>query len=249
MIIQALKDVEIQAGDTVLVHSDLTAIRNSTGLSWLNTAEAVKEEIQNIIGLAGTLLVPTFNWDFCQGKPYIHEKTMSRLGLFSNNVLFDERSSRSIHPIFSFAGIGPATNRLFPNIGNSSFGKNSVFERLLDENAKILLINSISDIAFVHYVEQKSQVSYRFMKIFSGDVFVENINTSGTYDFFVRRKNDTTIFDGDALHQLLLDSGAMKKSEGPGGYPVCSITCRDCDEILTQKLKENPTFLRKVISG
>ena len=45
MISQALKDVEILAGDTVLVHSDLTAIRNGTGFSWLNTAEAVKEEI------------------------------------------------------------------------------------------------------------------------------------------------------------------------------------------------------------
>lgn len=244
MIADALRCLGLSVGETVLIHSDLTALRGETGMSWGETAEKLKQDILEYLGPTGTLLVPTFSWDFCQGKPYKHEVTRSHLGLFSNNILFDKRAIRSVHPIFSFAGIGPAAEQLLTGVGKSSFGKNSVFERLLSCNVTILLVNSISDIAFVHYVEQQEQVGYRFMKYFSGDVYVGEENIGGVYDFFARRKNDRSVFNGDGLYKLLIESGAMTEYHTAGGYPVCRIMCQDCNDVLTDELKRNPAFLR-----
>ena len=84
-------------------------------------------------------------------------------------ILFDSRSIRSFHPIYSFAGIGPESKSLFRNISKSSFGKGSVFERLHRINAKILFFNlNFALCTYVHYVEQKKGVSYRYLKEFSG---------------------------------------------------------------------------------
>ena len=61
--------------------------------------------------------------------------------IFSNSVLFDTESIRSLHPIYSFAGYGKAIIDLFTNLSNSSFGEGSVFEKLYEINAKMLFIN------------------------------------------------------------------------------------------------------------
>ena len=100
----------------VLVHSDSTAVRELTGLKWADSLDLLKNCFLNILGNDGTLIVPTFNWDFCKGKPYVHEKTRSQVGMFTNFILSDELSIRSFHPIYSFAGIGPASNNIFHSI-------------------------------------------------------------------------------------------------------------------------------------
>lgn len=245
MIVEALNTLEVESGDTVLIHSDLTALRGEANRTWGEAAEKLKQEVLQQLGPRGTLLVPTFNWDFCWGKPYIHERSMSHLGMFSNSVLFDKRAVRSIHPMFSFAGIGENTGKIFSQIGSSSFGSNSVFERLLRHNIKIILVNCRSDIAFVHYVEQQKKVGYRFMKYFRGDVFVNNENIGGTYDFFARRKSDRSSFNGEGLYKLFIDKGIMKETVGVDGYPVCCVNCQDCDTVLSEKLDHSPNFLRK----
>ena len=95
LVEEALEDVGLEQGDIVLVHSDSTAIREYTGLKWGDALNLLKESFLKVLGKNGTLLVPTFNWDFCKGKPYSHEKTRSQVGMFTNNVLFDDRSIRS----------------------------------------------------------------------------------------------------------------------------------------------------------
>ena len=59
----------ITPGDAVLVSSDLTM------LMWMSrkefdpiTPKSVIEGLQQILGGEGTLLLPTFNWGFCNGK-------------------------------------------------------------------------------------------------------------------------------------------------------------------------------------
>ena len=111
IIQRALKNVGLEEGDIVLLHSDSTILREITGLKWADALNLLKDCFLNVLGESGTLIVPTYNWDFCNGKPYIHEKTRSQVGMFTNNILFDDRSIRSFHPIYSFAAIGPQKRR------------------------------------------------------------------------------------------------------------------------------------------
>jgi len=111
LIEESLIKVGVEQGDIVLVHSDSTVVREITGLKWAEALNLLKDCFLNVLGESGRLIVPTFNWDFCNGKPYVHEKTRSQVGMFTNNVLFDDRSLRSFHPIYSFAAIGPQKRR------------------------------------------------------------------------------------------------------------------------------------------
>ena len=240
----ALKSVGLKRDDTVLVHSDSTVIREISNLTWGESLDLLKECFLNIIGNNGTLVVPTFNWDFCKGQTYDHDETRSQVGMFSNNILFDDHSLRSLHPIYSFAAIGPSAISLFADISNSSFGENSVFHRLYQQNAKMVLFNSYADFAFVHYVEQVKKVKYRYLKYFTGSLRRNGITEVDTFDFNVRKKSDTTKFNNKGLHKLLIDSKKMKKTMIDDKYPVCQVNCRDFNDLLLDKLNHIPGFLR-----
>ncbi len=213
-------------------------------MSWGETAETLKQSILEYLGPTGTLLVPTFNWTFVRGYP-IH---MSLPGLISDYFRTAYYSTYGQYARFIQSSLSQGlvqTPKNFSQVlGNLHLVRIRFFERLLDYNVTILLINSRSDIAFVHYVEQQEQVSYRFMKYFRGDVFVGQKNIGGIYDFFTRRKKDRSLFNGDGLYKLLVESGAMTKYHTAEGYPVCKIKCRDCNHVLTDKLKKDPDFLR-----
>ena len=75
--------------------------------------------------------------------------------------------------MFSFLIFGKDKNKL-KNIGNSSFGKKSLYEKI--NNNKTYLVSfglNKFDPTFVHYVEEYfdrnfEKINYRFLKKFSG---------------------------------------------------------------------------------
>lgn len=139
LIKEALDEAGIKSGDVICVQSDVSPIMALSGLEWwVDVLALLKHCFVEVLGTEGTLLVPTFNWDFCKGKTYIHEKTPAQVGLFSNYILFDKSSIRSFHPVYSFVAIGPQAPALFEGISKSSYGENSVFHRLHQMNAKMV---------------------------------------------------------------------------------------------------------------
>jgi|TARA_B100000315_G_scaffold242792_1_gene265411 aminoglycoside N3'-acetyltransferase len=164
--------------------------------------------------------------------------------MFTNNVLFDERSRLSFHPIYSFAAIGPTAEVTFSNISASSFGEDSVFDHLYQQNVKIVLFNSYADIAFIHYVEQKKGVEYRTLKYFTGETVVNGESKIGTFDFYARDENDQTQFNAKGLFDLLIHSKKMLSSRINNYYPVSQIGSREFCQTLLDELSYNPSFLR-----
>ena len=61
----------IEKGDIVLLTSDITDLfmqcQNNGEVFDINI---LLDQFQEAIGNEGTLLIPTYNWGFCQGKPF-----------------------------------------------------------------------------------------------------------------------------------------------------------------------------------
>ena len=243
LIEKELVNIGLRPGDNVLVHSDSTAVRELTGLKWADSLDLLKNCFLNILGNDGTLIVPTFNWDFCNGKPYVHEKTRSQAGMFTNNILFDDRSLRSFHPIYSFAAIGPQKKEILNNISKSSFGNNSVFYRLHELNAKIILFNFDLGTTFVHYVEQKLGVEYRYIKYFTGKVLIDDHEYEDTFDFFVRYLDRDVNVNLSKLHDYLRSTGKMKFSLLNEKYNLMQFRCNDIYQAVVHKFQTDPYFL------
>lgn len=223
----------LEKGDVVLVHSDITETSPDTLLA----------NLMKSIGYRGAVIVPTFNYSFCKGIPYDHHKTLSQVGLFTNYILASG-APRSFHPIFSFAGLGDVYNILMNNIGKDSFGKDSVFDRLYQANAKILFYQVPFDYCtFVHYAEQAMNVDYRFKKYFSGWVTNEEGKTwYDTFSFFVRyMPTDRYPYIRVETDFSKLDA-IVDKTYGDNYFVV---SCRDVYDKATELIRQNEHNLVK----
>ncbi len=208
----ALRELGLGPNDDVLIHSDSSLAMELSGADWWDDAfEYQVTAIREVIGTDGTLLVPTFNYDFCEGKPYSETKSRSQVGMFTNYVLDMPAALRSFHPIFSFAALGARSGDLLTTRSNSSFGDGSVFENLYDADAKLLFLNvSFEFCTFVHFAEQRIGVDYRYLKDFTGQVTQNGQTREDTFDFYVRYLDRTVDTYFGRLERALRESGHMR---------------------------------------
>lgn len=192
-VIRGLKDLEICAGDGLLVHSAVQFLGRPVG-----GMQMYLEAILETIGSAGTLVVPTFNFDFAKGEPYDPANTPSKeMGAFSEYVRRLPQSRRTTHPMQSVAVLGHYVEDLVSRDTLSAFDPGSAFERMLDLDFKLLLLGADSRaISMFHYCEQCLDVPYRHWKEFSGRVRTPQGWQNRTYRMFVR-----TIFNVAGVEQ------------------------------------------------
>ena len=97
--------------------------------------------------------------------------------------------------MFSCIGIGN-NKSILNNIGKSAFGKNSIFDKLNDENSCLLHLGRPLELGntVIHYVEQLVGSTYRVNKRFYTKVYNRNKYIGNDYTAYVRNiiknKND-----------------------------------------------------------
>ncbi len=180
----------IQEGDIVYVISDIfqlakTAMENNEEFDlniFLDTITAK-------VGKSGTVLVPTFNWDFCKEKTFDYDKTPSMTGALGNAALRKSDFARTKHPIYSFCVWGQDRDLLFEMDPKNSFGKGTIFEYLVERSAKAFVIDlpSMEGISVNHHIEQMVGVPYRFEKTFTaGYIYWNREEKVKSYSMYVR---------------------------------------------------------------
>lgn len=181
---------QIKQGDIVYIVSDILKLsvvcRENGERMDLNR---FIDSIQQKVGPEGTVLIPTFNWDFCKGETYDIRKTVSRTGALGNAALKRTDFQRTRHPLYSFMVWGKAKEELANADGKDAFGEDSVFGYLYRNKAKALVIGlpTLSGLTFIHYIEQMVGVPYRYSKDFTAGYIDENgVETVKTYSMYVR---------------------------------------------------------------
>ena len=161
--------LDINEGDILLVGSDITLL----GLSAYYNGEQFEpnkfiDSIIRKIGQNGTLLFPTYNWGFCKGEIFDYKNTVSQTGSLSNVALKRKDFVRTKHPIYSFAVWGWDRSKLYNMDNTSSFGSDSPFAYLKENDAKMLIIGVSyqNSFTFMHHVEEMEKAPYRYLKNF-----------------------------------------------------------------------------------
>ena len=168
---QLFGKADIQKGDKVMVSSNLLKILISNRkLKNMFSPDMLLDELINKIGSEGTLIIPTFNWDFCKGKEFCYHRTMSLSGSLGNFALKRKDFSRTQNPIYSFAVTGKDKDLICSLEHKSCFGLNSPFGYLIKSNGKNLFIDIDYKDGFTlcHVAEETAGVDYRYLKKFSG---------------------------------------------------------------------------------
>ena len=167
----------LRRGGVVFVSSDITNL----GLNCMEHGEkfstnALIDAFLDTIGPNGTLIFPTYNWGFCQGKTFDYHKTKCETGALGITALKRPDFKRTRHPIYSFAVAGKYQTELCGYDNISSFGNDSPFAFLERQNAQNVIIGVVYSHCFtlMHYFEQKYGISYRYEKNFTGNYIDEN---------------------------------------------------------------------------
>ena len=123
LVEEIIEAFEIKKGDVVFISSDILRML-CLGIE-LNCPVDLNHFIDLLtdkIGPTGTLLFPTYNWDFCKGKTFDYYKTPSKTGSLGNVALKHAGFKRTRHPIYSFAVWGKDQDYLCSLKNVHSFG-------------------------------------------------------------------------------------------------------------------------------
>ena len=189
-----LNNFDLNKGDTIMLVSDISNILITYKKKGKNfDANLFIDSVLERIGTEGTLLIPTYNYDFCSGVTFNYHSTPSITGSLGKIALKRKDFKRTTNPIHSFVVSGKDKELLYNLKHYSSFGDDSPFCYLHKKNAKYFSIGlDFTNLGFTpaHYVEEKVGVSYRYFKNFSGNYIDENgFKKKVKYKFYVRDKS------------------------------------------------------------
>jgi len=243
-VVNALRDVGIENGDTVFTHSNLGFFGRLKGAETKTEyCESFYRAVRDVLSEDGTLVVPTFTYSFTDGDRFKPAETESNMGMFAEFVRTHPDSVRSADPNFSVAAIGPLAEQLTGDPPAHSFGQDSFWERFLAVGGKFCNFNMDAASTFLHYVERCLDVPYRWDKPFAGVVVRGGTEEHRVFYHYVRALDEPAhepnfeAFDEQARAQGVVERSNLGKGQ------VVSITAQDTYNVTERAYLENPAFL------
>ena len=234
--------LEIKQGDKIWISSSLLGFV----LEWRKHGEKFDtskliEEFINAVGENGTILIPTFSFEFSNNGFYDYKKTKGIVGNLGNVALERKEFIRTTHPLHSFAVYGKDREKLVNMDNKNSFGSDSPFGYCLEEKVKQIILGTdyVHAMTFVHYAEFMCNVPYRFKKQFKGKYIDDNgIESIRCYDYMARKLEVATVEKFNRIGKVLEDNG-MSKKYNFYGVPCYCIDLAGSYPIICNDIKYN----------
>jgi aminoglycoside 3-N-acetyltransferase len=241
-LVEGFRGLGVEEGDTLLVHSSYKSFGEVDG-----GPQTVIRALEAALGTDkdGTLIMPTFNFDFNRGVPWDVRTTPSKMGVLTELVRTDPRAKRVFHPFYSFAILGKHAGMLGSLRYKSSYERNSVFGKLRDLDGKIMVIglSYTNSMTFFHHIEQMEGVDYRFLKQFTGEVVDEDGETyTDTFEMLVRDIDKGVITEVDPMGRLMEKAGVIQSAR-IGEADVKLMKANEVYEFTAREMKRDPHLL------
>ena len=152
---------QVKYYDFIMIHSDISYLIYNFDETQIK--EKFFEYFKKLVDNNKTVVIPTFNWDFCKGKNYHYINTKSQVGILSKWCLESELFERTNDPVYSCAIYGPNKDIFLNCEYSTAFGKNSIFDKVNSLNSIVILINN-QHLSIIHYYEELKKVPYRYTK-------------------------------------------------------------------------------------
>lgn len=217
---QLFETAGIQKGDILDVASDLLSLM----LRFQERHEAfdanqLLDALQRAVGEEGTILIRTFNWDFCHGVPFNYKTTRSRVGVLGNVALKRADFKRTKHPLYSWCVWGKEQKFLTEIDPADSFGDDSIFAILEEKNAKFLRIGDLQgdSLTCVHLWEERAKLPVRYIKQFTGQyIDADGSYAEKTYSMFVRDLDYRFIGEREHIEKKLNEKEVVARYQYDG---------------------------------
>ena len=177
--IDIVSQFKLNKGDRIWLSSDIIGFamefRKGPGKKRLDQ-NALIDAFIDAVGPEGTILIPTFNFDFSNHGHYDYLKSKGTTGALGNTALARDDFKRTKHPLHSFAVWGADKDFLCAMDNNNSFGTDSPFGYCIQRHVKQIILGTDyrHALTFMHYAESVCNAPYRYMKTFHGTYVTED---------------------------------------------------------------------------
>ena len=242
---QSLREALVSVGadqcSVLYVHSGMTFGTPSPGLTRRDLLARLVDVVRDL-GVA-TVCMPTFTFSFCNDESFDRQRSRSFMGALNEHFRSLPDVERSVDPLMSVAAMG-ADLDLVRDLGTQSIGANSTFDKLAHrDDVKFLFLGVRPGACFtyMHYLEWKAQVPYRYDRDFTGQVTDDGITTTVTKQLFVRYNgvvaSDTSFDYEDKLLQL----GHLRDAQ-VGASSVSCMPRPEAERLYLELLDANPDY-------
>ncbi len=238
-----LKNGNICRNDKVLLHSDISHLyKKLKKEKFIFEINDIADFFINYIGEKGTLIIPTFNFNFCNGGSYSIKNTISQMGAFSEKFRLKSGINRTWHPVYSFVLFGQIPNEYLVKKNYSAFDKHSLFHWITENDGKIAIIDlpDQRSMTYYHYVEECMGVDWRYTKTFKGkyDDF-NSISKEIKAKIFVRKIEDGIVTSVNKMEKILWSQN-LYKSKNNYSFKNCrSIYAKDVKKEVIKIISSN----------
>ncbi len=242
-LVVGFKKTGLTAGDVVLVHSSYKSLGAVDG-----GPQTVVDALLEVITPTGTLIIPTFNFNFNKGESWDVRTTPSHMGVLTEIIRLNPNSRRVFHPFYSFAILGKLKDKLTKVRYKDSYGPDSIFMQLRKLDAKIMVIglSYTHSMTFFHHIEQMEGVDYRFIKAFTGLVTDENGKTyEDTFTMLVRDVDKGVQTEVDPMGEVLEKRGVVTTHK-IGEADVKIMKANDVYRVTAEEMKKKPGLMYRI---
>ena len=246
-----LEELGVASGETIYLGLDMARMPLPNWPAALNL-EAIRaredrwcaflfEHIKEAMGPRGTLLVGTFSYACSNPEiPFVVEKTRSEIGPFTNWLRQQPQSLRSLHPIFSVAGIGLHAGDILTNTGGAAFGACSPFGRLTAHDTRFVSLGVPlrQTLTYVHHLEQCYGCNHRYHKTFSGAVIQDGRKVDREFLGYMRWRGVDAGVNIGPLEDALRGAGLLREVSQPHLFGQSALAI-DIDRVGYQMLAED----------
>ncbi len=239
-IVHDLKALGVSPGQTLLVHSSLSAIGHVPG-----GPDAVIEALLEALGPAGTLVLPAHSWREMEagGRRFDARTTACCVGAIPERFRTWPGALRSLHPSHSVTALGPGAAALVlgHEFCETPCGAGTPYHTLLESGGAVLLLGTdLRSLTVFHTVEALAGVPY-LMKP-AADRFEIVDRDGGTRSLTVRRHAAGLPRRFQEQATLLCRHGVLR--EGRVGRARSSLVAGDRFlEVMIAALRDDPTML------
>jgi aminoglycoside N3'-acetyltransferase len=197
--------------------------------------------ITDFLGPSGTILGPTFTYSCSKtGSRFVVEETPSEAGPFTEHLRRQPGAERSVHPLFSVAGIGPLAKSILGSTGNAAFGASSPFGMLSQHSCKFLCLGVPLRWCFtyIHHLEQTYGCNNRYNKVFEPSVIRAGKELSGPWLAYVAFRSIQSSVEVKGFEEALREDGSLAQ-EMYRGHPSQCVGVDDVNRVGYKMLEAN----------
>ena len=169
------KELGIKKNDSLFIHSSIFQLGMINDEDIKNLSKNILLSLEKCVGKNGNLFFPAYFHDYSKKNKQFHllnSPPCISLGSLPKYVFLNKKFNRSKSPLTSIIGLGPKSKNICNFSNFSSYGINSVWDKLLDINVKFLFLgtNLANSFTLIHHMEFLHGVPHMYIKQFSQKV-------------------------------------------------------------------------------